>query len=118
MLLEDEIGDDAGRERERDQHQHDGATGNDQRTAWLHELEREREPCGHGDERDQPNRGIAGAEIDRIIGAPESPRGIVKQRGEPEIEIGQMPKTRPTPAATTSAITRPIRFMPLIPAHL
>src|SRR5262245_8026392 len=26
-----------------------------------------------------------------------------------------MPRTRPTPAATTSAITRPVRFMPLIP---
>ena len=37
---------------------------------------------------DQPNRDITGAEVDRIIGAPKSPRGIVKQRGEPEIEIG------------------------------
>ena len=31
---------------------------------------------------------------------------------------GQMPKTRPTPAAMTSAIKRPVRFMRLIPALL
>src|SRR5262249_9173538 len=88
VLLEDEIGDDAGRDRERHQHEYDGATGNDQRPAWLHEFERQREHYRHGDERDQPNRDITGAQIDRIVGAPESAHGIVEQRGEFEIEVG------------------------------
>ena len=89
MLLEHQIGNDAGRERERQQHEHDRAAGDEQRPARTDELDRESDARRHRHERGQPDGRVARAQIGRIIGAPKSSAlGVEEQRGELEVEVG------------------------------
>src|SRR5882757_6547931 len=89
MLLENKIGDDAGRDRQRDEHQQDRASGNRKPTARPDELH---DGCDEGRQRNecnQPGHGIARAQDGRIIGAPETAvPGFEEQRREMEIKSG------------------------------
>src|SRR5262249_56440802 len=80
MLFEAEIGEHAGSKRERDQHQQDRAPGNEQRPLRTEQLDDGRDGRRQGDERDQPDSGVPGAEIDRIVAAPKTPARRVEER--------------------------------------
>ncbi len=87
VLLEHDIGDETGRERERRHDQQDRTPRNGEQAVRPDQLDDGRDEGRQRDERDHPGDGIARAQDGRIIGTPEpAMAGIEEQRGEMQIE--------------------------------
>ena len=93
VLLQHEIGDDAGCQRERDQHEHDGSPGYDERPARPNKFCRERDDRRRRDEGHEPHGNVARTQINRVVRAPKpSTLGIEEECGELEVEVGPQTK--------------------------
>ena len=112
IVLQDDVDGEPGPERERRDHQHDGAARQQQRPPRQHQLDDERDEGGRDDQRDQPAREVAHdprrRSRARASGGSRRRRRCRSARGRARDRCAN---TMPTTAAMARAIRRPVRFI-------